>query len=135
MSFSLCTAASLKVGKHCVCPILRWRFGMYLWLIEDCVEPIYISETVERTMNPTFRHVDFSACGAAVTRLGHVIVRVWVRGVVIGKRDESHHPRRWRLFMEMEVALTNLQFLGKSVRCVASRSSLPYNISRTLKAN
>ena len=49
------------------------------------VEPVYVSETVEKTMNPTFRHVDFSACGPGIIRSERVEVKVWVRRVGKGE--------------------------------------------------
>ena len=70
-------------------------------------EPVYVSETIERTMNPTFRHVDWSHCGPEVTRLDQVTVHVWVKG---GKVDE------WRQLLQLELQLTGLQYAGKSVR-------------------
>jgi UV radiation resistance-associated gene protein len=70
------------------------------------LDPIYISETVDRTMNPTWRHVDISDCGPGVTRLDELIVKVWVRGARMEK---------WRLLLEVEVDLNGMHFLGKSV--------------------
>ncbi|KAK4965388.1 hypothetical protein LTR42_012144 [Elasticomyces elasticus] len=72
-------------------------------------EPVYVSEVVEKTMNPTFRHIDWSACGPGITRSSSTIIRIWVRSAKFG--DE-----RWRQLMEMRVDLTALQYLGKSVR-------------------
>ncbi|KAK3697858.1 hypothetical protein LTR37_017249 [Vermiconidia calcicola] len=71
-------------------------------------EPIYISETVERTMNPTFRHIDFSSCGPGIMRLERVVVRVWVRSVKMGAP--------WRQLLELDVDLLGgLQWVGKSL--------------------
>ena len=78
------------------------------------IEPIYVSETVEKTMNPTFRHVDLSACGPGVTRLGRVEVRVWVRSVRKGGE--------WRQLLDLELDLRTVQYLGKSVRSGSMRS-------------
>ena len=71
------------------------------------VEPIYVSETVEKTMNPTFRHVDLSACGPGITRLESVTVRVWVKS--------AKTASTWKSLLELELDLRSLQFLGKSV--------------------
>nr|POF14164.1 uv radiation resistance associated protein [Quercus suber] len=57
--------------------------------VEGVKEPIYISELVERTMNPTFRHIDFSACGPGITRLDRVTLKVWVNG---NKLDHVTRP-------------------------------------------
>ncbi|KAK3070928.1 hypothetical protein LTR53_009581 [Teratosphaeriaceae sp. CCFEE 6253] len=70
------------------------------------VEPVYVSETVERTMNPTFRHIDWSACGPGVTRSSHLSLRLWVKSAKL---------QSWRQLMEMKLSLTGLQYLGKSL--------------------
>ena len=79
-------------------------------MLTAAVEPIYISEIVERTMNPTFRHIDFSACGPGITRLDRVVVKVWVRPA-----KEKEKPGRWGHLMDSEVELKDLQYLGKNV--------------------
>lgn len=63
-------------------------------------DPIYISEVVERAMNPTFRFFDLSSFGPATTRLDTVTVRVWV------KRKE------FKVLIEEEINLQSLQFVG-----------------------
>ena len=63
-------------------------------------DPIYISEVVEKAMNPTFRFFDLSAFGPATTRLDTVTVKIWV------KRQE------YTLLFEEEVNLQALQFIG-----------------------
>ncbi|EGP90551.1 uncharacterized protein MYCGRDRAFT_99101 [Zymoseptoria tritici IPO323] len=35
--------------------------------VDGIAEPVYVSETVEKTMNPTFRSIDWSLCGPAIT--------------------------------------------------------------------
>lgn len=74
--------------------LIRWK------------DPIYISETVEKTMNPTFRHVDWTHCGPAITRLDHVVVRVWVKG---------DHVDEWQQLLKLELQLAGLQYVEKSV--------------------
>lgn len=64
-------------------------------------DPIYISEVVEKAMNPTYRSFDLSAFGSATTRLDTVIVKIWV------KRSD------FTLLIEEEVNLQSLQFIGK----------------------
>ncbi|KAK5681782.1 hypothetical protein LTS10_006315 [Elasticomyces elasticus] len=81
-------------------------------------EPVYVSEVVEKTMNPTFRHIDWSACGPGITRSSSMILRIWVKSVKFG--DE-----KWRHLMEMRVDLTALQYLGKSLE--HNQTSLPPN--------
>jgi len=70
-------------------------------------EPIYVSETVARTMNATFRRLDLEACGPGIMRSDRVVVKVWVGGEKI---------KGWRLLVEMDVRLGGLQCLGKNVR-------------------
>ncbi|WPH01975.1 Hypothetical protein R9X50_00482900 [Acrodontium crateriforme] len=78
-------------------------FSLHVHGIE---EPIYISETVDRTINPTFRHVDFSHVGPSITRLDHLIVRFWA------KRGGTE---QWIHFLESRLHLPSLHFLGKSL--------------------
>jgi hypothetical protein len=63
--------------------------------------PIYISEVVEKAMNPTFRFFDLSAFGPATTRLDTVTVKIWVK-------RQDFVP-----LIEEEVNLQTLQFIGK----------------------
>ncbi|KAF7960983.1 hypothetical protein EAE96_000653 [Botrytis aclada] len=64
-------------------------------------DPIYISEVVEKAMNPTFRSFDLSSFGPATTRLDTVIVKIWVK-------RQDFVP-----LIEEEVNLQSLQFLGR----------------------
>jgi len=70
------------------------------------LEPIYVSEIVEQTMNPTFRHVDWSPCGPGITRMDRLRVRFWVKSAKVVS---------WRLLLEDSLCLRGLQYLGKSV--------------------
>ncbi|TKA68478.1 hypothetical protein B0A55_08940 [Friedmanniomyces simplex] len=74
--------------------------------VEGVEEPVYVSETGKRTMNPTFRHIDWSACGPGVTRLGQLTIRIWVKSAKV---------RSWRQLLELQLTLTSLQYLGKSL--------------------
>lgn len=64
-------------------------------------EPIYISEVVEKAMNPTYRTFDLSSLGPATTRLDTVTVKIWV------KRQD------FAPLIEEKVNLQSLQFLGR----------------------
>ncbi|TEY36634.1 hypothetical protein BOTCAL_0547g00030 [Botryotinia calthae] len=64
-------------------------------------DPIYISEVVEKAMNPTFRSFDLSSFGPATTRLDTVTVNIWVK-------RQDFVP-----LIEEEVNLQSLQFLGR----------------------
>lgn len=63
-------------------------------------DPIYISEVVERAMNPTFRFFDLSGFGPATTRLDTFTIRLWVK-------RQDFVP-----LIEEEVNLGSLQFIG-----------------------
>ncbi|KAG9241989.1 UV radiation resistance protein and autophagy-related subunit 14-domain-containing protein [Calycina marina] len=63
-------------------------------------EPIYISEVVEKAMNPTYRFFDLSDFGPAATRLDKFIVNIWVK-------HGDFVP-----LIEEEINLRSLQFIG-----------------------
>lgn len=63
-------------------------------------DPIYISEVVEKAMNPTFRFFDLSGIGPATTRLNRLTIKIWVK-----RQDFS-------LLITEEVNLQSLQFIG-----------------------
>ncbi len=60
---------------------------------------MYISEIVEKAMNPTYRFFDLSTFGPTVTRLDAFIVKIWVK-------REDFVP-----LIEEEVQLQSLQFI------------------------
>ena len=70
---------------------------------EGLEDPIYISEVVEKAMNPTFRFFDLSCFGPATTRMDTITVKIWV------KRAD------FTLLIEEEVNLESLQFIGSLV--------------------
>ncbi|TVY42724.1 UV radiation resistance-associated protein [Lachnellula subtilissima] len=67
----------------------------------DSDEPVYISEVMEKAMNPTFRFFDLSEMGPAISRLDTITVRIWVKRV-------DFVP-----LIEEEVNLQSLQFIGR----------------------
>lgn len=67
-------------------------------------EPIYVSEAVEHTMNPTFHSIDFDLCSAGTTRLDQLTVRIWIKNLKMGS---------WRQLLEVTINLRELQYLGK----------------------
>ncbi|OCK74919.1 UV radiation resistance-associated gene protein [Lepidopterella palustris CBS 459.81] len=69
-------------------------------------EPIYVSEMVEKAMNPNFRFFDLDSCGPDVTRLDWLTVKVWAR---------NEHLKDWQYLIEFTVQLRALQFIGKSL--------------------
>ncbi|KAI7242521.1 hypothetical protein KC340_g2719 [Hortaea werneckii] len=73
---------------------------------EGVEEPIYVSEVVDSTMDPTFRHIDWSACGPGVLRLDTLTVRVWAR---------CDNLAGWKQLLELALCLRELHYLGKSL--------------------
>lgn len=70
-------------------------------------EPIYVSEVVEKAMNPNFRFFDLNTYGPLVTRQDDVTIKYWAR---TERMDE------YMLLIELRVHLRSLQYIGKSVR-------------------
>ncbi|RKF72478.1 UV radiation resistance associated protein [Golovinomyces cichoracearum] len=63
--------------------------------------PIYISEVVQKSINPIFRQFDLSIFGPTTTRLDTFVVKVWI------KRSGD-----FELFIEQEVNLKSLSYIG-----------------------
>ncbi|RMZ92478.1 hypothetical protein DV736_g293, partial [Chaetothyriales sp. CBS 134916] len=69
-------------------------------------EPIYVSEVMEKSINPSFAFFDLEHTEPAVTRGDDCIVRVWARE---GAVDD------WLLLLEVDVNLRSLQFVGRNL--------------------
>ncbi|KAL1626032.1 hypothetical protein SLS56_007006 [Neofusicoccum ribis] len=69
-------------------------------------EPVYVSEEVEKAMNPNFRFFDLNPWGPAVTRLDELTVKVWVKSETM---TEHQH------LLDITVNFRSLQFIGKSL--------------------
>ena len=69
-------------------------------------EPVYISEIVERAMNPSFRFFDLNTYGPRVTRSDELTIKYWAR---------TANSAEYFLLIELQVYLRSLQFIGKSV--------------------
>lgn len=69
--------------------------------------PIYVSETIEKAMNPSFRFFDLNIYGPAVTRLDEMTVKYWAK---------TENMDEYILLVELQLCLRSLQFIGKSVR-------------------
>ncbi|KAI0456360.1 UV radiation resistance-associated protein [Xylaria acuta] len=65
------------------------------------VDPVYISEVGQRSMNFNFRFFDLSSAGPSVTRLSGATIRLWA------KRRES-----WSLLLTHDIDLRSLHYLG-----------------------
>jgi hypothetical protein len=84
--------------------------------VDSQEEPIYISEVVEKAMNPNFRFFDLGPCGPGVTRLDKLTVRVWAK---------SETMKDWQYLMDYTVQFRSLQFIGKMLG--GFRLPLPQN--------
>lgn len=74
--------------------------------VEKEEEPVYISEVVEKAMNPNFRFFDLASCGPGVTRLDQLTVKVWAR---------NEATKSWQYLIDFTVQLPSLHFIGKTM--------------------
>ncbi|KAF2267577.1 hypothetical protein CC78DRAFT_61088 [Lojkania enalia] len=84
--------------------------------IDNQEEPVYVSEVVEKAMNPNFRFFDLGTCGPGVTRLDKLTVKVWAK---------NQNTKGWQYLIEFAVQLRALQFIGKTLG--RFRHPLPQN--------
>lgn len=73
---------------------------------ETMNEPIYISEVIEQSMNPSFSLFDLDSSLADVTRSDKCTLRVWAKNEL---SDE------YVILVELNVNLRSLQFIGRSL--------------------
>ncbi|CAI6332726.1 unnamed protein product [Periconia digitata] len=74
--------------------------------VENQEEPVYISEVVDKAMNPNFRFFDLASCGPGVTRLDKLTVKVWAR---------NEATKNWQYLIDFTVQLRSLQFIGRAL--------------------
>lgn len=70
-------------------------------------EPVYVSEVIEKAMNPSFRFFDLNIYGPAITRLEVMTIKYWVK---------TENMEKYTLLVELHLCLRSLQFIGKNVR-------------------
>jgi hypothetical protein len=73
---------------------------------KDMLEPIYVSEVMEKNMNPSFRFFDLEASGPQITRSDELRIKLWAKS---WRLDEYH------LLIDLSVNLRSLQFIGRSL--------------------
>ena len=83
-------------------------FSIHCGGIED---PVYISEVVEKTMNPNHRYFDLNTYGPEVTRRDELTIKYWAK---------TENMEEFSLLIELQLCLRSLQFIGKTVRSNAS---------------
>ncbi|PGH03408.1 hypothetical protein AJ79_07374 [Helicocarpus griseus UAMH5409] len=69
-------------------------------------EPVYVSEVVEKAMNPSFKYFDLNACGPLVSRLDQVTCKFWTK---------TGNMAEYILLLKLEVNLRSLQYIGKTL--------------------
>ncbi|KAF2225894.1 UV radiation resistance protein and autophagy-related subunit 14-domain-containing protein [Elsinoe ampelina] len=69
-------------------------------------EPVYVSEEIKKSMNPSFRQIDWDACGPGITRQEELRVKFWVR---------SGKEKSYQILLDMSLNLRSLQFIGKDL--------------------
>jgi hypothetical protein len=72
-------------------------------------KPVYISEVVEKSMNPDFQHFDLT--GSPASGLSCVTLKVWCD---FGGGGDGV-DRRWSFLIEEELELEKLTFLARSM--------------------
>ncbi|KIV93528.1 hypothetical protein PV10_04738 [Exophiala mesophila] len=69
-------------------------------------EPIYITEVVERSMNPTYAYFDLDGCDPVASRSDACVIRVWATP---STTDE------YSLLVELDVNFRSLHYIGKNL--------------------
>ncbi|EXJ78889.1 hypothetical protein A1O1_09291 [Capronia coronata CBS 617.96] len=79
------------------------------WVSVHCPgvpEPVYITEVIESSMNPSFAFFDLDSSGIHVSRSDECTIRVWAR---------SANTEEYCLLVELDLNLRSLQFIGRSL--------------------
>ncbi len=79
------------------------------WVSVHCpgiAEPVYISEVIDRSMNPSFAFFDLDNSGPHISRSDECTIRVWAR---------PSKTENFCLLVELEMNLRSLQFVGRSL--------------------
>lgn len=73
---------------------------------EGMKDPIYISEVMERSMNPSFSFFDLNGIPASVARSDELNVKIWTKNA---------HSTGYKMLLDLTANLRSLQFIGKSL--------------------
>ena len=79
------------------------------WISVHCPavsEPVYISEVIERSMNPSFAFFDLDNTDPQISRSNQCTIRVWAR---------PSKAENYCLLVELDLNLGSLQFVGRSL--------------------
>lgn len=102
------TNAPPRVRQHKLEDVVKARMAD-TWFSLHCAgseEPIYVSEVIEKAMNPSFRFFDLNIYGPSVTRLDELTIKYWAR---------TENMQDYIMLVELQLCLRSLQFIGKSV--------------------
>lgn len=78
-------------------------FSLHCSGLED---PIYVSEIIEKAMNPSFRDFDLNIYGPSITRQDELTIKFWAK---------TEKTSKYTLLVELQLCLRSLQFIGKSL--------------------
>ena len=85
----------------------------------DIPEPVYVSEVVDKAMNPSFRYFDLNTYGPSVTRRDELVLKFWAK---TANMDD------YILLIELKVHLGSLQYIGKTVSITYSTKPCIYKL-------
>ena len=74
--------------------------------VKDLNEPLYVSEVIDRAMNPNFRFFDLNGCHADILRQNELVVKVWAR---------NDSMQEYQLLIDWTIGLPCLQYVGKTL--------------------
>jgi UV radiation resistance-associated gene protein len=84
--------------------------------IAGASEPTYISEVVDKSINPNFQFFDLNMNGPEVARSDGIQLKLWAR---------TDRLNKFVLLIDLQICLRSLQFIGKSIDNF--RQPLPLN--------
>jgi hypothetical protein len=74
--------------------------------VDDHQDPVYVSETCERTRNPTFRNFNLFDEDSAIMRTANFTIKVWAK---------TELDSAYILLLQSAVNMRHLQFVGKTL--------------------
>ncbi|KAK7608538.1 UV radiation resistance protein and autophagy-related subunit 14-domain-containing protein [Phyllosticta paracitricarpa] len=74
--------------------------------VAESEDPVYVSEEVEKAMNPNFKSFDLEPWGPSVTRLDEITIKVWAKTRVM----DNH-----QYLLSLTASFRSLQFISKSL--------------------
>ncbi|KAF7510350.1 hypothetical protein GJ744_006846 [Endocarpon pusillum] len=102
------TGASSETRQRKLEDLARERMAdaWYSLHVAGVPEPVYVSEVIERSINPAFRFFDLNINGPQVARANQVRLKLWV------KTDKLE---KYICLLDLRICFRALQFIGKSL--------------------